>query len=606
MSDQLSDSTYDHVNAKCWGSLEEDIPEYLCDEFFRTHGDINGREAIPAVSRVVEDEREHGPQVNSRPSQDENRPQQPFEVTASEIQNENRPQQPIVAKASENIEDLSRLAMFGKQKKVLRRSQIQHEQKAAAGAPSSASRTMSSRHSSQRETPIRGAVPAPVTNVRSSSSQRTAPVSNARTRLTPVSIRERKAVPTRLQTAGTRPGPVRVISGSQQKVSLTADASAESTTSQMRSNSRQGRNLIEGPLTRARSKELGLNDETANKAGPTPSDQVANLAVGVSQLRIGTERRARDRAPRTTTSSSAKAPLRNDPVRISRCPQIKDASLRSTTVPSENEFRRELVTRVSSLGPKPRSTSTPKNDNKAASTASAVMSANRDTSRTRRLVASAPRAGTTAKPHRPPSVTRPKTPVVSSSRPIPSRSGATIAKSTSAQQGTTSQVVNPRPLEPRSTVVRHTPVLPKEKGDGTPLRGFRSKELRRIPAPTSGSITSSTAEVGSTASSAAEARSKIVLTKERERALISRLAVPKNAAARTSLKVSNVQTHGLSCVKVRSRSSSVVRRPGSALSNGSAPSCSKALPFSGASGPSSVEPTVCSKPAAVDGVNVVE
>ncbi|VDO20724.1 unnamed protein product [Haemonchus placei] len=572
MSDQLSDSTYDHVNAKCWGSLEEDLPEYLCDEFFRTHGDINGREAIHSVSRVAEDEasfcsqtllvtlspylqqstREHDPQVNSRPSQDVNRPQQPVEATASEIQNENRPLQPIVAKASENIEDLSRLAMFGKQKKVLRRSQIQLEQK-AAGAPSSASRPLSSRHSSQRETPSRGAVPAPVTSVRSSCSQRTGP-------------------------------PVRVISDTQQKVSLTADASTESTTSQM-------------------------SYETANKARSTPSDQVANLAKGVSQLGIGTERRARDRAPRTNTSSSAKNPLRSDPVRIGRCPQSKDASLRSTTVPSENEFRRELVTRVSSLGPKPRSTSTPRNDNKAACTASAVMSANRDTSRTRRLVASAPRAGTTAKPHRPPSVTRPKTPVVSSSRPIPSRSGATIPKSTSAQQGTTSQVIrneNPRPLGPRSTVISRTPVLPREKGDGTPLRGFRSKELRQHPAPTSGSITSSTVEVSSTASSATEARSKLVLTKERERAMISRLAVPKNAAARTPLKVSNVQTHGLSCVKVRSRSSSVVRRPASTLSNGSAPSCSQALPFSGVSGPSSVEPTVCSKPAAVDGDNVVE
>uniref|UniRef100_W6NBJ7 Cell surface flocculin n=1 Tax=Haemonchus contortus TaxID=6289 RepID=W6NBJ7_HAECO len=570
MSDRM-DSTYDHVIARCWGSLEEDLPEYLCDEFFRTHGDIDVSEANPPASRVVENEGRHDPQVNSELAQDENLPQEAVEATASENQDGNRLQQPVEAKPPENNGDLTRLAMFSKQNNVLRQSQVQHEQRTVAAATSSASTALSSRHTAQCQTPTRVAVAAPATSVQSSGSQQTGPVSSARTRLTPVSMRDKKAIPTRIptHTAGLKPGPVRVVSDSQQQISHTVDASTEPTTSRLRSTSRHDRNLAGGPLTRARSKEPGLSSETANEARSTPSDQ-DNLAISVGQLGVGTERRARDRAPRTNTSSSARNPLRNGPVRIGRCPQPADASLSSATVPSENEFRRELVTRVSSLGPTHRSTSTPRNGSRAV-----VTSANRCTSCTRRLVATAPRT-------------------------VSSRTGTGPAGSATAQQCTTSRVTrneNARPVEPRSTVIHSTPVIPREKGDGTPSSAFR-RELRRYPAPTMGSVASSAVEGGPTTSSATEARSRNVLSRGRERALIDRLAVPKNDC---DYRVRNVHTHGLSCVKGRSRSSS--SRPTSALSNGSAPSSSRALFFSETSRPASTEPNERSEPEAADGVN---
>ncbi|VDL77613.1 unnamed protein product [Nippostrongylus brasiliensis] len=46
--------------------------------------------------------------------------------------------------------------------------------------------------------------------------------------------------------------------------------------------------------------------------------------------------------------------------------------------------------------------------------------------------------------------------------------------------------------------------------------------------------------------------------------MVNRLAVPKYV---TPQKVSHQTTHGLSCVKVRSRSSSALRRPSSGQSN---------------------------------------
>ncbi|XGW06940.1 hypothetical protein V3C99_016895 [Haemonchus contortus] len=598
MSDRM-DSTYDHVNARCWGSLEEDLSEYLCDEFFRTHGDIDVSEANPPASRVVENEARHDPQVNSELPQDENRPQEAVEATASENQNGNRLQQTVEAKPPENNGDLTRLAMFGKQNNALRQSQIQHEQRTVAAAMPLASTALSSRHTAQRQTPTRVAVAAPATSVQSCGSQQTGLVSSARTRLTPVGVRERKAIPARIatHTAEIKPGPVRVVSDSQQQISHTVDASTEPTTNRLRSTSRHDRNLAGGPLTCARSKEPGSSSETANEARSIPSDQDNLISVG--QVGIGTERRARDRAPRPNTSSSARNPVRNGPVRIGRCPQPADASLNSATVPSENTFRRELVTRVSSLGPTHRSTSTPRNGSRAV-----VTSANRCTSCTRRLVAIAPRA-------------------------ISSRTGTVTAGRATAQQGTTSRVTrneDARPVEPRSTVIHCTPVIPREKGDGTPSSAFR-RELRRYPAPTGltprhrpptvprgygfRAKTSeverppqmgSAVEVGPTTSSATEAGTRNVLSRERERAMIDRLAVPKNVASRTPLRVRNVHTHGLSCVKGRSRSSS--SRPTSALSNGSAPSSSRALFFNEASRPASAEPNERSEPEAADGDHV--
>ncbi|VDO29641.1 unnamed protein product [Haemonchus placei] len=302
-------------------------------------GDIDVSEANPAASRVAE-------------NGGENRPQRTVQAEGSENQDGNRLQLPVETKTSKNIEDLSRLAMFGKQNRVLRRFQIQHGQKtvAAGEVPSSASTTLSSRHTVQRQTPTRGTIAAPATSVQSSGFQQTGPVSNAGARLTSVSVRKRETIPNRsaTHTAKMKPG-----------------------------------------------------SETDDVARSTPFDQ-ANLAMSVNQVGVGSERRARDRAPRTNASSSAKISQRNGSGHIGRCPQPADGFLSSATVSSKNEYHCVLVTRVPSIA---RSTSTTRNTRNAASTALVVTSANRDTSIVRRLVASASRAGTIKNPSSPPGVT---------------------------------------------------------------------------------------------------------------------------------------------------------------------------------------------------------
>ncbi|KAK6060289.1 hypothetical protein COOONC_02055, partial [Cooperia oncophora] len=100
-------------------------------------------------------------------------------------------------------------------------------------------------------------------------------------------------------------------------------------------------------------------------------------------------------------------------------------------------------------------------------------------------------------------------------------------------------------------------------------------------------------KTGSAVSSVVPSPKKI-LSKEDERAMVARLAVPKKTAP-TTPKVSNMRTHGLSCVKVRSRSISVSRRPTSALSCGDAPTSSRMLTFSDADRPTSAEPTAQSE-----------
>ncbi|KAK6009735.1 hypothetical protein OSTOST_25308 [Ostertagia ostertagi] len=83
---------------------------------------------------------------------------------------------------------------------------------------------------------------------------------------------------------------------------------------------------------------------------------------------------------------------------------------------------------------------------------------------------------------------------------------------------------NKRPQKPRSSVIKFSPIPTRNPGDGTPLRRFRA-ELRRYPAPS----------VGSTTDSAVSVSTK-TLSKEEERALVTRLAAPKKTATTTPAK----------------------------------------------------------------------
>ncbi|KAK6060290.1 hypothetical protein COOONC_02056 [Cooperia oncophora] len=511
------------------------------------------------------------------------------------VQNENLHHGSIENKPAENLEDLSRLAMFGKQRTVLRRSQIKPAAEAGAIAPSPANHTSSSRRTALRGTPTREAPQVSAADAQPAT-RRADPAFSARVRLTPSSIKEKKSAPIRpaASTGGYKTGPVRVISESKQPVVHAVAASSESISTKTGSTARQ-RYLPSGPLTRARSKELGISfeSETNTMASEVPSDPVGSLALGVRQMKVGTERVARDRAPRTNTSSASAASLqRSHPVRIAQGSRAGDTFLRNTAVPTECEFRRELVIRNSSLGRSSRGlSSTPKEDGKRLPAAATHGSRGQEMTKSSRPIvprrscsadppirrptvrppsmtrpvhppnvarppsvtrpANVPRASSVTRPssvmcppsqpasvtrpvqrpstvtrpaqrppsvtrpaqrppsvtrpaQRPPSVTRPHIPDTSSTIRPPSRtatSGSTratsvrapvsitsTARSTVTEKGTPSHSsVGPnkslRPLEPRSSVIRCTPVAPVGAGNSTPARGFRS-ELRRYPAPT--------------------------------------------------------------------------------------------------------------------------
>ncbi|KHJ88276.1 hypothetical protein OESDEN_11932 [Oesophagostomum dentatum] len=431
-----------------------------------------------------------------------------------------------------------------------------------------------------------------------------------------------------------------------------------------------------GPVTRARSRELGSRIGSANtvQANAAPRIQrsgTENIENGLRQMRLGGERISRNRAPRTTTSSRSSGLSHLQPVRIQQ-PRNPDSFLRDEAIPTPYEFRQELLHRNASLGSSERSSSTPKDNVKAtangagttskapapsttrpttnpsqrptirsSSATRPVSAANRPvprassvtripTSTSASAVRPTARSSSVTRPGvRPPSVTRPYTssaatrpqgqPAASATRPqlqptasaterrrppsvsrpqvrppsvtrphIPTtttkrhdipRGGAlsssarvpagrgpvTIQGSARRTNTVRATPTQQRPTEPRSSVIRNPPSN-KGPGDGTPVREFRT-ELRRYPAPTANPITAN-----------APTPTK-VLSKQEVTAMINRLSMPrKTTVVATPLKIASEETHGLSCIKTRSRSSSMARRPLSAQDQ-MRPTTSRALDF---------------------------
>ncbi|EYC17224.1 hypothetical protein Y032_0031g2345 [Ancylostoma ceylanicum] len=213
MTDQLD--FYDSVNARKYGSLGNDdgITETMCDEFFNTHrkffgvvitpvyGDASERTLLqdaltssqnrpvdsgPSQEPTVQDnsveilqvkevnqapavvQKEEGPSQSEvhEVVQDENRPE--VKENIPEV-TENRPELNAVSKGAENLEDLGRLAMFGKQRTVLRRSQIREPPRRA---PNSSAAPPQQR-ATPRTVPNRGTTPTPVAQARSARLQPT-------------------------------------------------------------------------------------------------------------------------------------------------------------------------------------------------------------------------------------------------------------------------------------------------------------------------------------------------------------------------------------------------------------------------------------------------
>ncbi|VDO74500.1 unnamed protein product [Heligmosomoides polygyrus] len=529
------------------------------------------------------------------------------------------------------IEDLSRLAMFGKQRTVLRRSQIREPPPAAAPSPVVSAQ-------SKRDTPSRPGHPTSGGTVTAPLVRRNEAVASVRTRLTPTCVRERN---TQFRIAGrtevNRAGPARVNPGAEGVANQTAQAQEREGAV-----ARQANKPVAGPITRARSKEL--ESRTAPKhtqqtrgAVGSSTNVISSIASGVAQLRVGTERLARDRAPRTNTSSTS-ASLRANPVRVApRTDAATGELLSGAPIPSQTEFCRELHKRVSSLGPTDRGTSSTPKEHDLAPSGTSARNGQSDARRHLPLAAAAggssvtrpnlarpptsvrsssvtrpaPRPSTATRassvPRAPsvthsassnlpraPSVTRPRAPSVTrpvipepltshratprtcapqcASRVVPARAPVTSSGiAASSARGTPSlssvrRSGNLPPAGPRASVIRITPAK-RGAGDGTPSRGFRS-DLRRYPAPTA-------------TSTCTTAGSPRTLTADEQRAMVNRLAVPKSSTAsmRTPQRVIQATTHGISCSKMRSRSTSVARRPVSVQSNADVPSSSRAHLF---------------------------
>ncbi|KAL6742378.1 hypothetical protein Aduo_015533 [Ancylostoma duodenale] len=677
MTDQLD--FYDCVNARKYGSLGNDdgVTEMMCDEFFNTHRDASERTLLqdaltssqngPVDSGASQDnsieivevkevkegrtsvQKDEGPSHNEvrEVVQDENRPE--VKENRPEV-TENRPEVSAVSKAAENLEDLGRLAMFGKQRTVLRRSQIREPPRTAPSPVPNSSAAQARNRATPRTIPNRATTPTPVAQARIARPQPTSGTTATNSgSIKPGLIRVTAAPQPRTGERRSFHGPVANVGRSPIVKAVRTPRPAAQTPV--------------GPITRARSKELNSRTEQENagntRGAPTrvQGSTTENIENRFRQLRLGTERNSRNRAPRTTTSSRPTGVARPTyPVRIGHERQQSGADfLRNDIVPSAREFRQELLHRKASLGSCHRSSSTPKDAQKqpigggATATATTGPTASqpagvtssrppvarassvtrpsrevgnrpvpRAASATRAPVGPRPlsaasrpmaRSGSITRiPARPPSVTRPQIPNSAlERRGLPSSGALTgsarapvgrrpVAIPATARNTTTARAtpLQTKPTEPRSSVIRNPPSK-KGPGDGTPLRGFRS-ELRQYPAPSGltplhRQLTSSvnvnfhtihghacTSSHGSPTIAAAPASPAKVLSKQEVQAMVNRLSLPKRPVTEATprSKIANQKTHGLSCVKIRSRSTSMARRPLSAQEL-NAPTCSRAL-----------------------------
>lgn len=664
------DSLYDTVNARRFGSLRNDdsVTETMCDAFFKTRSSLEDiTKSVQGALNAVGDQPVQSDKAIERDlpvSQDQNAegtngmiPTRSAEVEnqAQDLQrgeeSENCPKSSIVAKPVGKLEDLSHLAMFGRQKTVLRRSQIKSESIHESVSVSHAKSVQ------QSKPPRVMQLAAPERNV------------------VPMSASRPRATALQKNTA------VRVVG------SLTSQ-----------------KNETSGVITRSRYKELNMTPIAKHRAPAEKDrgDHNKDLRSDIRKMRLSTDRQARDRTPRSNVSSAAAAKKMQHsaaPVRIRRNEQTEirgDSFLKNDVVPSEREFRHELNNRNPSLGSVRRGlSSTPKSETKEpqsddlartsvsrdhqihgpmntlkpqASTVSraatgtpvasnTLQSKTRSSSATRTLDrplniarstvqrANVKHCGndarsssqSSARPSRancltigPQNVNRPNFSKPSRNQPataqavVPVKENALLAsvKPASTQRSSAAKAVavqssaqrsaDHRPSQPRSSVIRHSPVR-RGGGEGTPVHGFR-KELRRYPVPTHAtplhrrptvchefhfeqkhpqkdaeSKLKRAAPVGTEPSSARR------LSRNELRAMVERLAVPKRVAAtamRTPLRIRNEQTHGVRCVKIRSRSSSLSRRPVSAQDNIGGVPAARTLLFSTDENPRcvSVEP----------------
>ncbi|KJH51483.1 hypothetical protein DICVIV_02316 [Dictyocaulus viviparus] len=554
--------------------------------------------------------------LNSRDDQAEN--------FRCDEESENLPRVLNIEKQTENLEDLSRLAMFGKTRAVLRRSQINAETSRDNGVichlfffylkkSMSLSTTLRSEYPSkqngslQRKTSrdvvatdsasrsvLRKNVQRHVTSTDSEKGETSGPITRSRYRELHV-----KSNAEEIPTAECGAGYQKDLRGDFNKMGLSSQRSSRDRTPRSNVSSvavtKQARRIGPVRVGHPERSDIGedpfLRNEVLSSEGGFRRDMVhrnANPGIGNSGSSSKSNR------INQTPQSSGSTKIIGSSNASSKGPntlQTRGSSLTSSKKSLIPKCRASSVTRVCGASPKSvqhpvRSSSLTRPFTRPLEyTGSAVRRFN--TERTGNDFNNIARP--TARPQsvtrhtvRPPSIDRHPTATNSSDRrPITAHTGGNTRQLESCGSASRQQKSdrNKCDIRPRSSVIHRTPVK-RGGGDGTPLRGFRA-ELRRYPIPTGATpchrpvtVTNDfhlvpkhiknadLSQIGSTTSTTCSPGR--VLSKEEVQAMVNRLAIPKrvaNSVTKTTTKITNQQTHGLSCVKIRSRSTSSSRPP---------------------------------------------
>uniref|UniRef100_A0A0K0DGG2 Inner centromere protein A n=1 Tax=Angiostrongylus cantonensis TaxID=6313 RepID=A0A0K0DGG2_ANGCA len=385
------------------------------------------------------------------------------------------------------------------------------------------------------------------------------------------------------------------------------------------------RNVVPMSASRPRATALQKNTPIAKHRAPAEKDRGdhnKDLRSDIRKMRLSTDRQARDRTPRSNVSSAAAAKK----MQHSAAPRMilaqdlfsqkhkiihLDSFLKNDVVPSEREFRHELNNRNPSLGSVRRGlSSTPKSETKEPQSDDlARTSVSRDHQIHGPMNTLKPQASTVSR-------AATGTPVASNTLQSKTRSSSAtrtldrplnIARSTvqranvkhcgndarsSSQSSARPSRANCLTIVPQN-VNRPNFSKPSRNQPATAQAVVPVKENALLasvkPASTQRSSVAKAAPVGTEPSSARR------LSRNELRAMVERLAVPKRVAAtamRTPLRIRNEQTHGVRCVKIRSRSSSLSRHPVSAQDNIGGVPAARTLLFSTDENPRcvSVEP----------------
>ncbi|VDM54507.1 unnamed protein product [Angiostrongylus costaricensis] len=574
------DSLYDTVNARRFGSLRSDdsVTETMCDAFFET------RSSLEDITKSVQGAMNA---VGDQPVQSDKAIEHNLPVCQDRnIESTNG----MVFTHSTEVENLAQDLQRGEENENCSKSSIVAK---PVGKLVSASHAKSVQPSKpprlvQRETQERKVIPIPASRPRDAALQNNTPIAKQRT-----------------PTEKDRGDNNKDLRSDFRKMKFSTDRQARDRTPRSNVSGAAATKKAQhsGPVRIRRSEQTEIRGDLFLKNDAVPSEREFRQELNNRNPSLGSVRRGISSTPKNET----KEPQSDDFARtsVSRNRQIHGPINRTLKPQASSVSRVFSATPVASntQQSKTRSSSATRTIDRPLNIARSTVQrantkhyANDAESASQSLARPSSAARLTAGPQ---SVNRPNLSKQSHNQPVTAQSivpvkengllasvkPASTQRSSGARdvavQSSAQRRADYRPPQPRPSVIRHSPIG-RGGGDGTPVHGFR-KELRRYPIPT----TAPSVE--------AEPSSVRRLSRNELRAMVERLAVPKRVATmamRTPLRIRSEQTHGVSCIKIRSRSSSLSRRPVSAQDNISGVPAAGTLLFSTDENPrsASVEP----------------